>query len=155
MELLTKREAFIEETGLLLEQTGLTRMTGRILGYLFVAEKDQVSFDELVVALKASKSSISTNIRSLVQVGFVKTTSLPGDRKTYYSLSHGFSWSEIMKAKLKLTGILQKHFERAVELREKKTDKTAEWLKNGADFYQYICEEFPALLDQWEAKNKR
>ncbi len=139
---------------MLLEQTGLTRMTGRILGYLFVCDKERVSFDELTTALKASKSSISTNIRSLLQVGFVKAISLPGDRKTYYRISHGFSWSEILKSKLKLTGILQKHFEKAIELREEKTDKTAEWLKNGADFYKYICEEFPALLDQWEAKNK-
>ncbi len=148
------KESYIEETGLLMEQAGLTRMTGRILGYLFVCDKERVSFDELTTALKASKSSISTNIRSLLQVGFVKATSLSGDRKTYYSISHGFSWSEIMKSKLKLTGILQKHFEKAIELREEKTDKTTEWLKNGADFYKYICDEFPAFLDQWEAKNK-
>ncbi len=149
------RETYIEETGLLMEQLGSTRMAGRILGYIFVTDKDVVSFDELREVLKASKSSISTNIRSLMHLGYIKTVSLPGDRKTYYRLAHDYSWAEGIKHRLKLLHVMQKSFEGAIDLRVRKTDKTSEWLKEGAEFYIFMNQEIQLMLDKWDSQHKK
>lgn len=149
------RETYVEDTGLLMEQLGSTRMAGRILGYIFVNDTDAVSFDELREALKASKSSISTNIKSLMHLGYVKTVSLPGDRKTYYRLAFDYSWSDGIKHRLKLLHVMQKSFEEAIDLRTKKTDKTSEWLKKGAEFYIFMNHEMQQMLDKWDATQKK
>jgi DNA-binding transcriptional regulator GbsR (MarR family) len=148
------RETYIEETGLLMEHLGATRMAGRILGYIFVTDKEMVSFDELVEVLKASKSSISTNVRNLIHLGYVKAVSLPGDRKTYYSLEHEICWSESLQKRMRLLDLMQKSFQGAVDLRVRKTDKTSQWLRKGSDFYAFVAMEIPAMFQKWEQMNK-
>ncbi len=148
------REEYIENTGLLMENLGATRMAGRILGYIYITDKEVVSFDELVEVLKASKSSISNNIKSLINLGYVKTVSLPGDRKTYYSLTHDISWADSIKQRLKLLHVVKKGFEDALELRVRKTDKTSQWLKKGVEFYDFMNKEIVLMLDKWEKMHK-
>ncbi len=144
------REEYIENIGLLMESLGATRMAGRILGYIFVTDKEEVAFDELVDVLKASKSSISTNIKSLINLGYVRTVSLPGDRKTYYSLTHEMPWADGIRQRLKHLQIVQKSFEQAIGLRVRKSDKTSQWLQKGVDFYAFMNQEIQHMIDKWE-----
>ena len=55
-----EKKRFIEEVGLLFEQTGLPRMAGRILGWLLIANPPHQTTSHLTEALLASKASIST-----------------------------------------------------------------------------------------------
>ena len=79
-----QRKQYAEEFGLAFEQFGITRMAGRILGWLLVCEPPHQSPQDLQDALQASKGSISTNIRMLERLNFVERISLPGDRRTYF-----------------------------------------------------------------------
>ncbi len=144
------RAEFVEETGLIYEKLGLTRMAGRIHGYLMVSDKEMVSFDELTQVLQASKSAISTNVKSLLSINFIKAITLTGDRKTYYSLSPEISWSELMKRKMAELNVIKNHFIKGFDLRMNKNDKPAQWLKNASEFYNWMNDEFPLLLQLWE-----
>ncbi len=145
-----ERVNFIEETGLLFENLGTTRMAGRILGYLMVSDKEMVSFDELCQVLQASKSSISTNIKALVTLHFVKPHTLSGDRKTYYMLSPELNWVEYLMKRIELLKIMKKLFNKGLELRVNKQDKPAQWLRMSIDFYDWVVREYPEFLKQWE-----
>ena len=62
-------------------------MAGRIFAVLLTSEKEYMSADEIADYLHASRGSVSTMIRMLVQISLVKRVSVPGERKRYYQLS--------------------------------------------------------------------
>ncbi len=150
-----ERTSFIEETGLLFENLGTTRMAGRILGYLMITDKEMVSFDELCQVLQASKSSISTNIKSLITLHYVKPITLPGDRKTYYMLSPDLDWVESLMKRVELLKVMNKLFRKGLDLRVNKKDKASEWLRMSVEFYEWVVEEYPKFLARWEKKKPK
>jgi DNA-binding transcriptional regulator GbsR (MarR family) len=77
---------FVEQMGGFFESTGLTRLAGRLLGWLLVCEPERQSSEELAVALDASSGGISTNARMLIQFGFIERLAVAGDRRTYFRL---------------------------------------------------------------------
>ncbi len=146
---------FIEETGLLFENMGVTRMAGRILGYLMVADNEMVSFDEITKDLQASKSSISTNLKSLNYMGFIKPKTVPGERKTYYVLSPDMDWKVYFENRMEMLRIFYNMFQEALDIRKNKDDNSARWLRQTREFYAFILSEFPAILERWEQKQKK
>lgn len=145
-----KRAEYIEEVGLFFETLGLTRMAGRIHGYLMVNEKEMVCFDELVESLQASKSSISTNLKSLQQIRFIKAITLSGDRKTYYCLSPDLNWSQYYEQRIKAMDAMINLFGRGLELRSNKDDKPSQWLAQTLEFYEWLTGEISIVLKRWE-----
>jgi len=77
---------YVEEVGIIFEQTGLPRMAGRILGWLIIADPPHQSATQITEALIASKGSISTITRLLIQLGLVERISLPGVRQDYFRI---------------------------------------------------------------------
>ena len=155
MSLYNERTNFIEETGIIFEKLGLTRMSGRILGYLMVSDKEMVSFDELTQVLQASKSSISTNLKTLVQVTFVKPITLPGDRKTYYLLSPDLDWTTYIEHRMQLLSLMNQLFKKGLNLRVNQADKTARWLQDATSFYDWIISEFPKVIERYKEEKKK
>jgi len=143
------KEQFIEEAGLLMESFGMTRMSGRILGALLISDKEKVSFLELVEWLKASKSSISTNIRLLMGIGFVKMVSIPADRKTYYILNDDINWGDLLSNRMKMLTLFKILLRKAWELRVDKTDRTSNWTKNAIGFYEWTEKAMTEMIDKY------
>lgn len=150
-----KRTEYIEEVGLFFETLGLTRMAGRIHGYIMVNEKEIVGFDELVGSLQASKSSISTNLKSLQQIQFIKAITLPGDRKTYYCLSPELSWSNYFDQRIRAIDAMINLFSRGLNFRENKQDKSSIWLTQTLEFYEWLTGEVSYMLKSWEAHRSK
>lgn len=78
--------AFVEQMGGYFETNGLTRLAGRLLGWLLVCQPERQSAEDLAAALDASSGGISTNARTLIQFGYIERLALAGDRRTYYRL---------------------------------------------------------------------
>lgn len=77
---------FVEQMGGFFESNGLTRLGGRLLGWLLVCDPERQSSEELAVALDASSGGISTNARMLIQFGFIERLAIAGDRRTFFRL---------------------------------------------------------------------
>ena len=77
---------FVEQMGGYFESNGLTRLAGRLLGWLLVCDPERQSSEELAVALNASSGGISTNGRLLIQFGFIERRADAGHRRTYFRL---------------------------------------------------------------------
>ena len=79
-------EDFVELMGRHLEEEGMPRIAGRLMGALILNE-EAASLDDLADQLQVSKASISSNARLLENWGIAERITLPGDRRDFYRLS--------------------------------------------------------------------
>lgn len=83
-----EKEELIETFGQHFEiEEHIPPLAGRILAHLIIDSHRGITFDELVELLKASKSSVSTNLNILLHKNRIGYHTLPGDRKKYYSVT--------------------------------------------------------------------
>ena len=75
---------FVEAMGRHFEVEGVPRIGGRMFAFLLLRETP-CSLDDLVEQLGISKASASTNARLLEQWALIRRTSIPGDRRDYYT----------------------------------------------------------------------
>jgi len=142
----------IEDTALLFEQSGMTRMAGRIFGYLLICDRDAVSFDQIRHVLQASKGSISTNLKQLQQTGLIEQTTYPGDRKTYYRASR-VQIGDITASRLNLMEKFAELFSKARELKSR-DDDVSEWLRETAVFYNWMEQKMEEMMAEWETEKE-
>ena len=148
-----EEKQFVEEVGMFFEQTGLPRMAGRILGWLLISDPPYQSTDELAEALMASKGSISTMTRLLIQFGLIERVSLPGIRHTYFRLRMG-ACQHAAKQSVERAHSLTQLAEKGLELVKEKDPATRQWLEEMRDMYAFFEQELPALLIRWQQKHR-
>jgi DNA-binding transcriptional regulator GbsR (MarR family) len=148
-----EKKRFVEEVGLLFEQTGLPRMAGRILGWLLIADPPHQTTSDLTEALLASKASISTVTRLLIRIGLIERASLPGERRDYFRIKPG-AWHQLMGESLAQTTAFRQIAERGLGLLEGKAQTNRQWLEEMRDMYAFFEREFPALMERWEQEHK-
>ncbi len=78
---------FIEQMGIHAQGDGVPRIAGRIMGY-FIVYGGPVSFAQLAQELQVSRASVSTNVRTLTDLGMIDKVARPGDRQDYYQLAN-------------------------------------------------------------------
>jgi HTH-type transcriptional regulator, glycine betaine synthesis regulator len=115
-----------------------------------VMEKDMITFKDIAEELKASKSSISTNLQVLLNANLVVKKTNPGDRKTYYSVNHNIEWNKIMARELKTLNIFRLILDKACTLRENKNDKTSQWAQSGTKYFDWISNELKNIFKKYE-----
>jgi DNA-binding transcriptional regulator GbsR (MarR family) len=89
---------FIENMGLHYQHYGLSRISGRILGLLLVTPQP-ISSEEMAEALQVSRSSVSTNLRTLLMTGLIEKVSLPGNRVDFFTLTPGL-WQKALELRM-------------------------------------------------------
>jgi DNA-binding transcriptional regulator GbsR (MarR family) len=145
---------FIEDMGILYEEMGLPRMAGRIIGWLLMCEPPHQSAEELARIVEASKGSISSMTRLLIQMGIVERIGLPGKRDTYYRIKPGF-WSELMKTHLDRLTALRKLVERGLDFIAGKDLKIPHRLQEMRDFCVFWEQEIPAMMERYDQEHKQ
>jgi DNA-binding transcriptional regulator GbsR (MarR family) len=83
---MVQAEHFIELMGRHLEEEGMPRIAGRLMGALLLNPKP-ATLDGLAQQLGVSKASISSNARLLENHGIATRVTLPGDRRDFYQIS--------------------------------------------------------------------
>lgn len=84
----TLKETLVEDFGRYIEsEDKLSPLAARILAHLIIDNHKGITFEELVDLLKASKSSVFTNLNILLHKGRITYYTLAGDRKKYYTVS--------------------------------------------------------------------
>ncbi|HEY77863.1 MAG TPA: MarR family transcriptional regulator [Dehalococcoidia bacterium] len=153
-QLPNEERKFVEEVGIVFEQTGLPRMAGRIFGRLMICDPPYQSPSQLVDALIASRGSISTMTRLLVQLGIIERFCLPGERQTYLQISVN-AWKHLtghgLADEITLFRELADH---GLEILADKKHVTRRWLEEMRDIYAFLEKEFPALWRRWEQEQK-
>ncbi len=150
----SEESVFVEELGLFFQQRGLPRMAGRILGWLLISEPPYQSTGELAQPLLASRGSISTATRLLIQAGLIERISLAGRRRDYFQLKPG-AWDQMLESSLHdLIAVRLLLAERGLKLLEGKPLHLRRRLEEMLDVYLFFEREFPALLTRREQERK-
>ena len=102
---------YIERVARLFEDSGQSRIAGRIFAWLMICDPLEQSQPELAAALGASKASISTEVRALIGYGLVERTSKPGERRSYYRIPED-GWATLLERRAR---IIAKFRQAAVE----------------------------------------
>ncbi|MFH0990773.1 MAG: MarR family transcriptional regulator [bacterium] len=148
-----QRQDYYGEMGIVLERTGIPRIAGKIFSYLILSAKTEVSTDELMEGLHASRGSISTMTRMLIQMGLVDRVGISGERKDYFRIRPG-TMTNVIKAKM--ATIIEFHtvIEHGLSLVQQKNTVAYTRLKEMHEFYSFIEREFPSLFERWEEYQK-
>jgi DNA-binding transcriptional regulator GbsR (MarR family) len=145
---------FIEDFGLLFEESGHPRMAGRILGCLLISDPPYLSSTELSEILQASKGSLSTMTRFLLQMGLIERVGLPGRRRDYFQIKSG-AWTQLVRHAVYELSALRKMAERGLELMEGQDSELKLRLQEARDLFSHMEREYPLLIERWEKEQKK
>ncbi|MBM1104968.1 transcriptional regulator [Aurantibacter crassamenti] len=82
------KKNLIEELGIHIEnEYSLPPLAARIFANLVITEEIGLTFEDCLIKRGASKSSISTALNLLQQIGFINYTTKSGDRKRYFKVA--------------------------------------------------------------------
>src|SRR5947209_5370922 len=141
---------YVNETGLLLENAGLPRIAGQVLGWLQVCEPETQSLSDIVTALGISRASASTSTRLLEQIGIVERTIQSGDRRDFYRISRD-AWHRFMQTRIETMRRLRRNADHGLRVVEHEPPARRARLERMRRLYAFLEREMPKLLERFEA----
>ena len=145
----TEEQQYVEKVGRYFEQLGFPRMGGRIFGWLLISESPQATMTELMEALQASKSSISSMTRLLIQVDLIEAVSVFGERRDYFRIRND-AWTNSLKDRLEQAIAFRQLADEGLALLADAAPQRKQRLQEMRLMYAFLEREIPALLDRWE-----
>ncbi len=143
---------FIESMGRYFEQYGISRIGGRILGLLTVAERP-LSLDEIATQLQVSRASVSTNLRLATASDLAELVTFPGDRRDYYRMIDD-AWGQALRAEVKAFPPLRRIAEHGLAALSPDDTRARAQLEEMIAFCDFAAEEWGGLLDRWQARRE-
>lgn len=147
-------DEFVEDAGLFYERLGLSRTSGRVMGWLLTAGSSGADAPALTEALAVAKSSMSVGLRQLEQAGLIERFRVRGERRDRYRLAEDV-FARAFRAKMA-------EFEGFLALAEQGLRAVGDdperrrRLELMRDMYAFMIDRFPRLLDEWdELKEQR
>lgn len=142
------KQQFIEDMGLYFEVNGLTRMAGRVIGWLLICEPPHQTMPQIIEALETSKSSVSVALSLLQQYKLVDRISLRGERKDYFRLNADL-WTQAFLARANQISALRILAERGLALLEGTSLENHKRLELVYEMNLFMEAEFPRLIERW------
>lgn len=143
------RTRFLEDMGLLFESMGIPRMAGRIFGWLLISNPPHQTPSEMATALQASKASMSTMTRLLLQMGLIERLRIPGQRQDYFRLPLN-AWTELRQQQLIRIRVFRQLAERGLALLSDSDRELRRRLEDMRDLHDLLERELPQIIARWE-----
>jgi DNA-binding transcriptional regulator GbsR (MarR family) len=136
-----------EELALVLSTHGMQRMTARVLATLLFTEQPTMTAGDLAERLQASSGAISGAVKMLTSVGIVERVPVPASRRDHYRLRDN-AWAVQYTKQNEVTSAVLKAAEAGIAATEDGS-LARQRLTQMRDFYNFLFEEIPTLLDRW------
>ncbi len=138
---ISAREELIEALGMHFESLyQMPPLATRMYAMLLLTTSEGLTFEELMEATEASKSSVSTNLNLLVRTQKIEYFTKPGDRKRYFKKNPNYlkdrlsNHSQQVNKELKLFEVtctfMKHHCEASYKKNEKFTTIYKDFLQN-------------------------
>lgn len=140
--------SYAEEIGLWSQRQGVPPAFGKLLGWLLICDPPQQTSAELATALDLSKGSVSTGMRMLERSGLARRVAIPNRRGHAYEIQ--------ADAMIRGTTDAVPHWRAMAELMSRGIDLVgedspqAERLAMTRDFFAYLAEKIPALVEDFK-----
>jgi hypothetical protein len=149
----TDERRFADDVGFFWEDAGGTRMAGRVLGALLLADPPEMSSSDLATLLGVSPGSVSTATREVIHPGVVIRVRVPGQRQDYFRSNLGAgALPQFMRTRIELTRRWAQLMERGGALAEHKDPGVGRRLEEIREFYEFIEAEQALILERWEQR---
>jgi DNA-binding transcriptional regulator GbsR (MarR family) len=142
------KKEYVEEWAVFWGSFGMPKMPGRVMGALLVADPPEMTAEELAEELAASRGSISSATRALIQLGVVERKTKPGDRKDYFQTRT--NWAELMHRQIATYGAFRKLAEKGLRIMDGTPPGSRRDLEEIHSLYSHLEREMPALIERWE-----
>lgn len=140
-----------EQLALILAEHGLQRMTARVLATLLFSDQPSMTMAGLADVLKASSGSISGALKTLTSVGLAERVPVPGTRRDHFRL-RPHAWAVLFTGQNSTLSALQTAADAGIAVAGRGS-LAGERLAYMRDFYAFLLEEIPALLDKWYSQS--
>ena len=145
------KQDYIEEMGMVMESFGMTRIAGRVLSALLVADPPEQTAEQLAETLRASRGAISSGTTMLETMGLVERRRRPGERKDYFRNKPN-AWFEATRKQVAMITHLRGLAEKGLAVMESGDADATQGLRDMRDMLRFYERELPELLKRWEAK---
>ena len=145
---------WIESVALHLEEDGLPRIAGRIVGLLMICDPPHRSAAELVRELGASKGSVSAMTRLLHDAGTLRKVAVPGERATYFALAPDSLERKLAQRVGRMDGMRAIAAQGLALLGDAPSERR-ERLRRVEAMYAFMQREVAALLERWAQERQR
>jgi DNA-binding transcriptional regulator GbsR (MarR family) len=140
---------FVEEMGLHFEYGGLPRMAGRIFGHLLVCDPPEQSAEQLARSIQASRASVSTMTRLLIQIGLVERQALPGKRHDLFRI-HPEAFRTQLMERVRILTLFRQLLERGLSALEGEPAWRVRRLEDMHRMYAWMEREIPRLFERFQ-----
>ncbi len=145
---------FIGRLGLVFERRGAPGMAGRILAFLLVAPEAVQSSGSIARAVRTSSGSVSINTRLLQQMGLIERTSVPGRRGAFFRARRD-AWDVMFRSQIEDIRQFRHAFDLALDGLNDPSPERVQRLREVREFYAFMEEELPALVERWRQRLER
>lgn len=146
------QEQYVEDLGLLFDQMGGGPMMGRVLGALLLADPPEISAEDLMNRLQASRSSVSQATRMLVQAGLIERRRKRGERRDYFRVKPG-AWDAMIQRRVQAVNTLRSMAERGLEVLNSDNPEARRDLEEMRDYFVFWEHELlPILFEKLEQR---
>lgn len=136
-----------EQLAMVLAGLGLQRMTARVLATLLFTDQASMTMSELGDVLHASAGSISGALKMLTSVCLAERVPAPASRRDHFRLRDD-AWATLFTSQNATLAAMQSAAEAGIAATG--ADSPAHRrLGQMRDFYAFLTDEIPALLDRW------
>lgn len=140
-----------ERLALVLSDHGLQRMTARVLATLLFTEQPSMTMAELADQLEASSGGISGAIKMLTSVGLAERVPVPSSRRDHFRLRDD-AWAVLYTNQNAVISAMQAAAEDGIAAAGCNS-LAGRRLTEMRDFYAFLLDEIPALLDRWHQRS--
>jgi len=140
----------IEIVGKIYDKEGFQPIAGRILGLLTIMDKEQFTFDDIVMELQISKSSASNALRMLEIQNAIEYITKPGDRKRYFQIKKPDKFALINEHQTKLKK-MSEYLQTILELKSDKNSGNAVFIDNMIHMINFIMDKMEELKIEYVA----
>jgi DNA-binding transcriptional regulator GbsR (MarR family) len=140
---------FIREVGADLANQGFPRMPALVLLALMASESGRMTSAELSAELGVSAAAVSGAVKYLQLVGFIRILTERGGRKHLYSIADTPWYTASLRAAPRFHENEARMRAAAKALATRPGARAR--IEELADFYAFMGERLPALLEEWNA----
>jgi DNA-binding transcriptional regulator GbsR (MarR family) len=145
-----QRTKLVDEIGAFFEAHGMSRIAGQLFAYLLMSDPPEQSFDDLCAATGASRGSVSTMTRVLVQLGMLER--LPrGGRKLAYRV-HPDAWTRLLEDDLRSATRLRELAGRGLRVTSRQRPEARKRLQEMQQFYEFLERQTERSLAAWKRR---
>ncbi|MEV4465208.1 MarR family transcriptional regulator [Micromonospora echinofusca] len=137
-----------ERLALTLIEGGLQRMAARTLAVFLFTDQESLTAGDIAERLDASAGSVSVAVKSLLTVGLIERLPAPGSRREHYHLRDD-AWAVLFTGQNTVIQLMLQAAQAGIDTTAA-NDPAHRRLTQMRNFYQFMLDEIPALLERWQ-----